>query len=149
MKAKATSQRYSAPASTPGNYEAGPDPPAATNRALAKTTLADWTADGDDNDANGFLGERRQRGGRKKRKKDKGEAPLPQNWDDIYDPSRPNAYEDYKNSDENVTEIQEWKDRLYAHRMARRRSTESMSDSEVHYRPTVNGERTLNYAPLG
>ena len=67
-----------------------------------------------------------------------------QNWDDIYDPSRPNSYEDYKNSDEKIAEIREWKDRLYAHRMARRRSrsSDSRSESEDAYRPQMSSEYT-------
>ena len=90
-------------------------------RPSAKTTLADWTAEGQDNDVNGFFGrEKRQRGGRKKRKKNKEESHPLSNWDDIYDPSRPNNYDDYKNSDERTMEIREWKDRLYAHRSAKR-----------------------------
>lgn len=111
-----------------------------TTRAPAKTTLADWTADGEDNDVNGFYGgEKRQRGGRKKRKKNKEESHLPQNWDDIYDPSRPNNYEDYKHSDEKILEIREWKDKLYAHRMARRQESDS-DDSGDGYRPQMNSE---------
>ena len=88
---------------------------------------------------NGFYtGEKRQRGGRKKRKKNKEETQVPQNWDDIYDPSRPNVYEDYKSSDEKMLEIRDWKDRLYAHRMARRRSSISSSDSEGRPRSSIN-----------
>ena len=78
---------------------------------------------------NGFYGsaaaEKRQRGGRKKRKKNHQEERIVvQNWDDIYDPSRPNNYEDYKHSDEKWAEIREWKDRLYAHRYAREKAEE-------------------------
>ena len=66
---------------------------------------------------NGFYtGEKRQRGGRKKRKKNK-EVLVVHNWDDIYDPSSPNSYEEYQNSDEKLLEIREWKHRLYAHRV--------------------------------
>ncbi len=94
-----------------------------------KSTLADWTATVDDEDVNGFYGgEKRQRGGRKKRKKTREESHVPQNWDDIYDPSRPNNYEEYKNSDEKLREVRDWKDRLYAHRMKRRQSSEPDSD---------------------
>ena len=104
-----------------------------TGRPLAKTTLADWTAEGQDNDVNGFYGgEKRQRGGRKKRKKNKEDSHVPQNWDDIYDPSRPNSYEDYKHSDERIIEIREWKDKLYAHRLAKRRDSDSESSSNEH-----------------
>ncbi|KAL1968798.1 hypothetical protein VTN77DRAFT_1159 [Rasamsonia byssochlamydoides] len=98
-------------------------------RPPVTTTLADWTAD--DDDVNGFYaGERRQRGGRKKRKKNRDAQAAVTNWDDIYDPSRPNNYEEYKHSDEKIREVREWKDRLYAHRMARRRSSDLDSDEE-------------------
>ena len=89
---------------------------------------------------NGFYGaEKRQRGGRKKRKKNKEETQIPQNWDDIYDPSRPNSYEEYKHSEEKISEMREWKDRLYAHRIARRRSSSTDSEDD-HYRPQMNSE---------
>src|SRR5205807_6503780 len=94
-----------------------------------KTTLADWTVD--DDDINGFYaGEKRARGGRKKRKKNKGEAVVVQNWDDIYDPARPNSFEEYKNSEESILEIRQWKNRLYSHRIARRHSSDDSSDED-------------------
>ena len=101
-------------------------------------TLAEWTADGDEDDVNGFYEqEKRQRGGRKKKRKAKQEVLVTQNWDDIYDPSRPNVFEDYKHSDERILEIQEWKERLYTHRDARRQR--SSSDSEIDdERPAFN-----------
>lgn len=109
-----------------------------TARPATKTTLADWTTEGEDNDINGFYGgEKRQRGGRKKRKKNKEESHVPQNWDDIYDPSRPNNYEDYKRSDERIMEIREWKDKLYAHRLDKRRDSDSDSSANDH-RPQLN-----------
>jgi len=60
-----------------------------------------------------------------------------QDWDDIYDPTRPNNYEEYKHSDEKIREVRDWKDRLYAHRMARK-SSEKDSDDEDSYRPQMN-----------
>ncbi|MCJ1260056.1 hypothetical protein MMC24_007896 [Lignoscripta atroalba] len=135
------------PKSTPPAIQqigAVPDAPSTVSRLAAKSTLADWTA-GDDDDVNGFYGgEKRQRGGRKKRKKNKEESHVPQNWDDIYDPSRPNSYEEYKHSDEKIREVREWKDRLYAHRMARRRSSYSDSEDESRPRPQINNQ----FAPL-
>ncbi|EAW10147.1 putative G-patch DNA repair protein (Drt111) [Aspergillus clavatus NRRL 1] len=99
--------------------------------AAPKTTLADWAATEED-DINGFYaGEKRQRGGRKKRKKNREAQAMVQNWDDIYDPSRPNIYEEYKHSDEQIAEIREWKDRLYAHRMVRSPSRDSYSDEDT------------------
>ncbi|GKZ46434.1 hypothetical protein AbraIFM66951_009376 [Aspergillus brasiliensis] len=104
--------------------------PAVPAAAPVKTTLADWAATEDD-DVNGFYaGPKRQRGGRKKRKKNRDAQEFMQNWDDIYDPSRPNNYEEYKHSDEQIAEVREWKDRLYAHRMARSPSRDSLSDDE-------------------
>ena len=104
-----------------------------TARLSAKTTLADWTAEGHDDDVNGFYGgEKRQRGGRKKRKKNKEEPHASQNWDDVYDPCRPNNYEDYKHSDEKIMEIKEWKDRLYAHRVAKRFDSDTDSADNEH-----------------
>ena len=108
--------------------------------AQPKTTLADWTGDGDPDDVNGFYGERR-RGGRKKRKKgnnrkDPSEA-APQNWDDMYDPTRPNVYDAYRHSDERIREVRDWKARLYAHR-ARPAASDS-EDSEDGPRARMSG----------
>ena len=74
--------------------------------------------------------EKRQRGGRKKRKKTKGDSHASQNWDDIYDPSRPNSYEEYKHSDEKISVLIEWKYNLYALRMARQKTTDANTIDE-------------------
>ncbi|KAL5324339.1 hypothetical protein ACEPPN_008884 [Leptodophora sp. 'Broadleaf-Isolate-01'] len=113
--------------------------PPKSARPPAKTTLADWTGL-DDDDVNGFYGgEKRQRGGkRRKKNKLREEHMAVQDWDDIYDPSRPNSYEEYKHSDEKIREVREWKDRLYAHRMARK-SSEKDSDEEDH-RPQMGNQ---------
>ncbi|KAH8596528.1 hypothetical protein B0O99DRAFT_510277 [Bisporella sp. PMI_857] len=106
-------------------------------RTGARSTLADWA----DSDVNEFYGtgEKRQRGGRKRRKKNKEEYIAAQNWDDIYDPSRPNSYEEYRHSDEKIREVTEWKDRLYAHRKARNAPSEGDSDEE-EYRPLMSDQ---------
>ncbi|KAK4944178.1 hypothetical protein LTR10_016291 [Elasticomyces elasticus] len=99
-----------------------------------RTTAADWTATAsDDEDVNNFYTATRQRGGRKKRKKNKEVVEVEQNWDDIYDPSRPSNYEEYKHSEEKIREVREWKDLLYRHRIRRRTTTES--EDEDQYRP--------------
>ena len=116
-----------------------PDQPLAPQTAT-KTTIADWTTTAsDDENVNDFLGgEKRPRGGRKKRKKNRAPEELVQNWDDVYDPSRPNSYEDYKNSEEKIREVREWKDRLYAHRMRRRSSSIYSSDRSPDERTEIN-----------
>ena len=118
LKSKTPLQKGAAAA--PSSASASSEPASTTARPLAKTTLADWTAEKDGDDINGFYGgEKRQRGGRKKRKKEKEDLHVLQNWEDIYDPSRPNNYDNYKHSDEKTVEIREWKDKLYVHRMER------------------------------
>ena len=63
-----------------------------------------------------------------------------QDWDDIYDPTRPNSYEEYSNSDEKRREIREWKEKLYAHRRARRRDSVSSSSEREDREPPVRGK---------
>lgn len=87
-----------------------------------------------------YAREKRQRGGRKKRKKNH-ETRVVQNWDDIYDPSRPTSHEEYRNSDEKIAEVREWKDRLYAH--LKKRSTSRDSDSEDYDRPKTRMSRSF------
>ena len=114
-------------------------------RPPAKSTLADWTATGDDDDVNGFYGgEKRQRGGRKRRKKNREEHAVVQDWDDIYDPARPNNYDEYKHGDEKIREVREWKDRLYAHRIARKHSSDIDSDDEST-RPQINSKWSCDW----
>jgi splicing factor 45 len=138
-KAKAIASKFAPPTAIPSTTAPPPPPPAEdavripeppvpATQALqpVKSTLADWTAD--DDDIHNFYGEKRQRGGRKKRKKNRDAEEISQNWDDIYDPTRPNNYEEYKNSDEKIREVRDWKDVLYAHRLKRRDSSDYDSD---------------------
>jgi splicing factor 45 len=148
-KAKAIASKFAQPpVSNPAippqaaaaNEAPAPDQPSAPQSAPTKTTIADWTttASDDENINDFYLGEKRPRGGRKKRKKGREHEEIVQNWDDIYDPSRPNNYEDYKNSEEKIREVREWKDRLYAHRTQRRASTAHSSGDSRNGRPTMN-----------
>ncbi len=121
-------------------------PPSATkaaNSAAApvRSRLEDWAATEED-DFDYYVGEKRQRGGRKKRKKKREPQMGMQNWDDIYDPSRPNNYEEYRHSDEKILEVREWKDRLYAHRMIRSPTPDSDSD----YDRPMNRMHSLCYS---
>ena len=96
-------------------------------RPIVKTTIEDWTGDADD-DVNGFYANNRdqRRAGRKKRKKNRDTPPPPTNWDDAYDPSRPNSYDEYKDSDEKIRELEDWRDRVLPRR--RRDSYDSEED---------------------
>jgi splicing factor 45 len=102
-----------------------PQPSAKQASVPAKSTLADWTALEDDD--YGYTREKRPRGGRKKRKKNH-ETQVYQNWDDLYDPSRPSSHEQYRESDQRFGQPREWKDYMYAHRSKRSPSRDSDSD---------------------
>lgn len=109
-----------------------PDDLYSASRTQPKNTLADWTAESELGEEGGFYNvEKRQRGGRKRRKKNLEDSQALHNWDDIYDPSRPNTFEDYKHSDEKMFELRDWKDRLYAHRIASRSQSEGDSGGEI------------------
>lgn len=147
-KSKAALQKNShIPTSTGDSVEA--DRPdlrgSASHLVRGKNALANWTKDADDDAAaDTYHAEKRQRGGRKNRKKNRDGSPIPQNWDDIYDPSRPNNYEEYKNSDEKHLEMRDWKVRLYEHRVRRRSSSEpdmveiSSQPSNIYVSPSSN-----------
>ncbi|KAF9244822.1 hypothetical protein DTO006G1_7514 [Penicillium roqueforti] len=108
-----------------------PQPQPSANPSIpTKSTLADWTAIEDDEYE--YAREKRQRGGRKKRKKNF-ETHVVQNWEDIYDSSRPTNCAEYGHSDEKIFEVREWKDTLYA--LARKRSPSRYSDSDDYDQP--------------
>ena len=131
LKSKTFQQKFSTSVPIPGTDAA--DIPITATRPSSKTTLADWTAQADEKDAHGsYEPEKRQRGGRKRRKKNKEPSQVPQNWDGIYDPSRPNTYDDYKHSEERILELREWKDRLYAHRVVRMQNSDSDDSGDNH-----------------
>jgi hypothetical protein len=73
------------------------------------------------------VGEKRQRGGRKKKKRKQDEQ-FETDWDEMYDPSRPTNVDEFLKSDEKVAEVQEWKGLLYRHR--KRPDESDISDSE-------------------
>lgn len=121
------------PAATTGvkASEDAPTPPSGASNTRA-SGLAAWTNIDEEEDAQYYYFNERSRGGRKKRKKNQQhQKHLLHNWDDIYDPTRPCSYEEYRHSDERWQEVREWKDRLYAHLMARsERGSEDESNSD-------------------
>ncbi|PTB40864.1 uncharacterized protein TrAFT101_006017 [Trichoderma asperellum] len=91
-----------------------------------QSSLADWVATEEDEWMYG-VGEKRQRGGRKKKKRKQDEQ-FETDWDEMYDPSRPTNVDEFLKSDEKVAEVQEWKGLLYRHR--KRPDESDISDSE-------------------
>lgn len=73
---------------------------------------------------------------------------MQQDWDDIYDPTRPNNYEEYKHSDEKIREVREWKDLLYRHRMQKKRSSDYDSDSGRSVDVPRNSESFVVLLPI-
>ncbi|CAG8005850.1 unnamed protein product [Penicillium olsonii] len=114
--------------------KAAPQPTPNQPSVSVKSTVADWTSREED-DHEYYAGNKRQRGGRKKRKKNPHEqVHVAEDWDAPYDPTWPTNYQEYRHSDEKISEVREWKDHLYRHRM--RRSPTQDSDSEGDAQPT-------------
>ncbi|RPB18806.1 hypothetical protein L211DRAFT_689297 [Terfezia boudieri ATCC MYA-4762] len=110
-------------------------------RPVVKTSLNDWAHTGNsDDDVNGFYAskEKERDRRRKKRRKNKEAEFEPVDWDDIYDPARPSNYEEYRDGDEKIREMDEWRDRLYGKKYGRDRARSDEGDSEDDYRPTMN-----------
>lgn len=120
-----------------------------------KSTLADWQATQEEDEWVYGTGEKRPRGGKRKKKGGRrgDDAPAETDWNEIYDPSRPTNVEEYLRSDERVREVQEWKALLYRHRrqVERQRSRSWSSDDEdMDSRPGLQSEscRTLHLSRL-
>ncbi|KAF2863974.1 hypothetical protein K470DRAFT_279825 [Piedraia hortae CBS 480.64] len=92
---------------SPAAGSAGAPPP-----AEGQNQIEDWL--GDDDEPVQYEKPKYVRGGRKKKKKAQQER-VEEDWDDIYDPSRPTVFATYKGSEEQFREIQDWKARLYHH----------------------------------
>lgn len=116
---------------------------------VQRTKLEDWV--GDEDDAYLYQDNRPkpERGGRKKKKKGKHQQETRVwDWDDIYDPTLPNNYADYKGSEEQYRENRDWKARLYYHKMkeAKKGGKNSMpaphSDEEEYASKPANSTYT-------
>ncbi|KAI1283936.1 hypothetical protein F5Y07DRAFT_348123 [Xylaria sp. FL0933] len=113
-------------------------PQNAVSAAPVKSSLADWAATEEDEYMYG-TGEKRPRGGRRKRKKKNLEAmPMETDWDEIYDPARPTNVDEYLRSDERIREVQEWKALLYKHRKRDNGRDSWDSEEEEDHRPMNN-----------
>ncbi|KAK5701611.1 hypothetical protein LTR97_004427 [Elasticomyces elasticus] len=113
--------------------------------SVQRSNFEDWV--GDEDEDSFFLENRDkpkpERGGRKNKKKKGGKgqevvATRSWSWDDVYDPSMPNNYADYKGSEEQVMEIRDWKARLYYHRV--KGGKKNTSAQETVKKAAVNSE---------
>ncbi|KAH7025912.1 uncharacterized protein B0I36DRAFT_329440 [Microdochium trichocladiopsis] len=119
-----------------------------------KPTLADWQATQEEDEWVYGTGDKRPRGGRRKKKGSRrgNDAPVETDWNEIYDPSRPTNVEEYMRSDERVREVQEWKALLYRHRRQadRQRSKSWSSDEDTDRTPALQNQHPpagYNFAP--
>ncbi|KAI0878073.1 hypothetical protein GGS24DRAFT_444359 [Hypoxylon argillaceum] len=117
--------------------------PNAASAPPIKSSLADWAANEEDEYMYG-TGEKRARGGRRKRKKKLESMPMETDWDEIYDPARPTNVDEYLRSDEKIREVQEWKALLYKHRRRDSEKDSWDSEEEEDRRPVNN-----SFAPPG
>ncbi|RYP43629.1 hypothetical protein DL768_009828 [Monosporascus sp. mg162] len=125
------------PPATGANNAASPAAASAPAPSQVKSALANWVPTEEDEYMYG-TGEKRARGGRRKRKKKVDEMPVETDWDEIYDPSRPTNVEEYLRSDEKIREVQEWKALLYKHRKRTPERRDSWDSEEEDHRPMNN-----------
>jgi hypothetical protein len=122
------------PTAVPVSTPAAPVASTNSSAAPAKSTLADWAATGED-DLQYGLGEKRQRGGRKNKKK-RQQAHAETDWEDMYDPTRTTGVDEFTRSDEKIDEEREWKGLLYKHRKRTPLSDLSDEDDEPRHVPS-------------
>ncbi|KAI0179098.1 hypothetical protein GGR52DRAFT_534795 [Hypoxylon sp. FL1284] len=135
---KSQKPKASFPKAPPAPAVAADPSGTAAAQAPAKSRLADWAPTEEDEYMYG-TGEKRARGGRRKKKKKVEEVPMETDWDEIYDPSRPTNVDEYMRSDERIREVREWKDLLYKHRRRDDERQGSWDDSdEEESRPVQN-----------
>ncbi|KXT13517.1 hypothetical protein AC579_4148 [Pseudocercospora musae] len=152
---KLSSSTSTVPAPAPAPLETSPDKEASSSAAQPKLTqkrgFNDWLANEDEEDF--YYDRSRERGGRRKKKKKKKQEERQQTWtwDDIYDPTLPVPFLDYKRSDVEYDINDEWKRRLYeANKRELRRQGKDVkrASSEADaYRPAMGTNR--QFAPPG
>ncbi|KAI5286895.1 hypothetical protein KEM54_006416 [Ascosphaera aggregata] len=146
VSASASATATGATATTANATSKGASTGLAPTAPATKFSAEDWV--GEEDDDGFFAMEKRQRGGRKKRKKNR-EEPIATNWDETYDPSRPTNLEEWLRSDARMVVEREWKERLYAHRMTTRESSEmeSSEDERIEKNNNFAPPPGLNFAP--
>ncbi|KAK0256120.1 hypothetical protein LTS16_000319 [Friedmanniomyces endolithicus] len=122
--------------------------------SVQRSNFADWVGDEDEDY---FIDDKPkpERGGRNKKKKKGGklqqEATRSWSWDDIYDPSMPNNYADYKDSDEQIMEIRDWKARLYYQQLKSARKSGPARGEAIEKKPAMRSmfapPSSLSFAP--
>ncbi|KAI6842988.1 hypothetical protein KC340_g10952 [Hortaea werneckii] len=146
-----TSTGLGAATSTPDRAAASStisDTPTARPSAQ-RSKLEDWV-DEDDEAAYTYQENRaRAKKNQRKKTKNKHETRI-WDWDDIYDPTLPNNYADYKGSEEQYREIRDWKARLYYQQLkeankSRKESQDQSAGTSASkmFAPPPN----LNFAP--
>ena len=97
---------------------------------MQRSNFEDWVGD-DEDDYYQYQDNRSRGGGRnKKKKKNQAQPARTWDWDDIYDPSMPNNYADYKGSEEQYREHRDWKARLHYHRLHSKKQNDVNYDSD-------------------
>jgi splicing factor 45 len=117
--------------------------PAESDQPVAKKTLADWMADDDGHE---YFAEKRERGGRKKRRKNKDATKQEQShpeeeWYQPYDPARATDYHAWMHSEARLEIEREWKEKLYEHRRRPEQRSPSRASSVASPPRTATSER--------
>ncbi|EMC97201.1 hypothetical protein BAUCODRAFT_23561 [Baudoinia panamericana UAMH 10762] len=114
--------------------------------SLQRSNLSDWI--GDEEEDEYYVGRARpERGGRKKKKKKQQGEVRTWDWDDVYDPTLPNNYADYKGSEEQVREVRDWKARLYYHQLKEARTKQASDEASSEDRAAVGRIANPMFAP--
>ena len=137
---KFSSSTVTASASSPEKQGLGSTPQ--QQPTVQRSNFEDWIGE-DDDYYHQDQRARDERRSKKKKNKNKGQGQESRvlDWDDIYDPTLPNNYVDYKGSEEQHREIRDWKARLYYHQLKEARKqgkngAANSDESEERPRPT-------------